>query len=144
MSAEELEERADWYQLAVQSERERIKLYSELPGRLAYLFSDDESVEYEAKAQKNALRHSAGRATLQEFRAWLETGFKSDIALDELRGASKDWVTAKEIGFGLLFQPLRCVLTGAAGGADLFDSIGLLGPAKTLARIDHGLRRLWG
>ena len=41
-----------------------------------------------------------------------------------------------------LFQPLRCALTGKAGGPDLFDVIALLGPERTLARLESGISRL--
>ena len=43
-----------------------------------------------------------------------------------------------------LFQPLRCALTGAPGGADLFDIIGLLGPDKVQGRIADAAARLRG
>ena len=41
-----------------------------------------------------------------------------------------------------LFQPLRCALTGQAGGPDLFDLIDLLGGPHALARIDAAKVRL--
>ena len=41
-----------------------------------------------------------------------------------------------------LFQPLRCALTGALGGADLFDTMGLLGAAAVRARLAAALTRL--
>jgi len=143
MSAAELEERSVWFQRAVASEQERIKLYGEMPGRLAYLFLNDESVEYAPKALKNARKHDAGQAVLLRYRTWLAERAATELDVDQLREDSRAWVAQQEIGFGLLFQPLRCVLTGAAGGADLFDSIGLLGLERSLARIDQGLDRLW-
>lgn len=144
MDAESLRGKQDWYQRAVASERERIRLYSELPDRLAYLFVADHSVEYADKAQKNALKQAEGQAVLADFRAWLAPRLEDLSDLEALRAQARQWVEDKGIGFGVLFQPLRCVLTGAAGGADLFDSVRLLGAERTLARIDHGLQRLWG
>ena len=51
---------------------------------------------------------------------------------------------AKERGIKIpvLFQPLRCVLTGAAGGPDFFDVMSLLGPDRTIRRIERGIERL--
>src|SRR5688500_6153496 len=46
-SSAELETRCDWYLAAVSSEKERIKLYSELPARIAYLLARDEELVYE-------------------------------------------------------------------------------------------------
>jgi glutamyl-tRNA synthetase len=143
MSEPELEERSAWFERAVASERERIKLYSDLPQRLAYLFVADDAVEYAPKAMKNALKHADGQAILGEFTQWLEPRLVADFDVEQLRADARDWVGSKEIGFGLLFQPLRCVLTGAAGGADIFDSIGLLGGERTLTRLKIGLQRLW-
>ena len=41
-----------------------------------------------------------------------------------------------------LFQPLRCALTGQAGGPDLFEVMALLGPAASERRIERALARL--
>jgi glutamyl/glutaminyl-tRNA synthetase len=50
----------------------------------------------------------------------------------------------KERGLAMpaLFQPLRCALTGAAGGVDLFEAMALLGAERVRARIAHGVQRL--
>ena len=54
------------------SEQERIRLYSELPDRIAYLFQDDAEVVYAEKAEKNAKKHADRVAILTDFLAWLE------------------------------------------------------------------------
>ena len=58
--------------------------------------------------------------------------------MNDLTGAIAD----NELKFPALFQPLRCALTGAGGGPDLFDVMALLGEAATVARIERGLERL--
>ena len=40
--------------------------------------------------------------------------------------------------------PERSALTGAAGGADLFDIMALLGEESVLRRIEGGIERLSG
>ncbi len=137
----ELEERAAWFEAVVASERERIKLYSELPARIAYLFQADDEVVYEEKAEKNAKKHEDRVAILTDFLAWLEPRFEAYDA-EATRAAGRDWVGERGIKFPVLFQPLRCALMGAAGGADLFDVIGLLGPERTRARIHAACERL--
>ena len=42
----------------------------------------------------------------------------------------------------MLFQPLRCALTGLPGGPDLFEIMDLLGQPATLDRIRSGVERL--
>jgi glutamyl-tRNA synthetase len=144
MTADELVERAEWFLHAVKVEQERFNLYSELPGRLAYLFAPDGEVEWDKKAEKNARKHEGGSAILGQFATWLEPQFEGGEVPDPvaLGAASKQWIADQGIKIPGLFQPLRCVLTGAAGGADLFDIIGLLGESKTLARIASGAGRL--
>ena len=61
---------------------------------------------------------------------------------EALREGTKGWVAAQGLKFPQLFQPLRCALTGKAGGPDLFDIMQLLGASRTLARIETGIERL--
>ena len=46
------------------------------------------------------------------------------------------------VGAGKLFQPLRLALTGSAASPGMFDVLALLGPARSLARIDLALARV--
>ncbi len=147
MTADELSERGAWFRAAIESERERIRLYSELPARLAYLFVPDDAVVYEEKAEKNARKQEERVTVLRAFLDWaapqIEGLDPSDTArVATLRDATRDWVKENDIKFPTLFQPLRCALTGASGGADLFDSIALLGAQHTKRRIEAGITRL--
>jgi glutamyl-tRNA synthetase len=141
LTAEELEARGDWYVRAVALEQQRILLYSELPESLAYLFAADDAVVYEEKAEKNARKHDLA-ATLGTYRDWVAARIDGSVDAAGLRDASKAWVAEQGLKFPALFQPLRCALTGKAGGPDLFDVMELMGPERTLRRIDAGLDRL--
>lgn len=57
--------------------------------------------------------------------------------------ATKAWVAERGQKLPALFQPLRCALTGRAGGPDLFTVMGLLGPEASARRIAAGIVRLW-
>ncbi|MFT4710701.1 MAG: nondiscriminating glutamyl-tRNA synthetase [Planctomycetota bacterium] len=144
MTAEEIEAQQAWYQQAVRVEQERFSIYSELPGRLAYLFASNTELAWDKKAEKNARKHAAGAETLGLFATWLETQFTGGKIEDPaaLGSATKEWLAEHELKIPVLFQPLRCVLTGAAGGADLFEIIALMGQEKTLARMASGAERL--
>ena len=61
---------------------------------------------------------------------------------EALAAEMKAWVQERGIKFPVLFQPLRCALSGQPGGRDLFEIMGLLGPQRTLLRIREGARRL--
>jgi len=54
----------------------------------------------------------------------------------------KEWITAKEIGFGKVMQPLRLSLVGALKGPHLFDIIELIGKEETIKRIENALKNL--
>lgn len=140
-SLAELERRRDWYHAAVASEKERIKLYSELPGRIAYLFATDDALPYQDDALAGAKKHAARVATLTSYLAWLAPRLEP-LEPARLRDATKPWVKEQGLAMPALFQPLRCALTGAAGGVDLFDAMALLGAASVRARIERACVRL--
>lgn len=138
---EDLAARHDWYLRVVAQEQERIRLYSELPARIAYLFAEDDAVEYDAKAEKGARKHAERLETLADYRTWL--GERADLAdAASLGAATKEWVQERGAKIPQLFQPLRCALTGLPGGPDLFEVIGLLGHESSLRRLGHALERL--
>jgi glutamyl-tRNA synthetase len=51
----------------------------------------------------------------------------------------KEWITAKEIGFGKVMQPLRLSLVGALKGPHLFDIIEMIGKEATIARVENAI-----
>jgi glutamyl-tRNA synthetase len=137
----ELERRRSWFHAAVASERERIKLYSELPARLAYLFASDRDLHYNDDALSLARKHEARLAVLKDYAAWLSPRLE---ALDppKLREDTKAWLKERGQPIPSLFQPLRCALTGLAGGVDLFEAMALLGAESVRTRIHSALVRL--
>jgi len=141
-SAEELARRADWYRAAVALEQERIRIYSEMPARLAPLFAPDHAVEYEEKAEQNARKHADRLEVLRAYLDWLAPRLADGVDAAALRDDTKAWVGERGLKFPQLFQPLRCALTGMAGGADLFDLMALLGAAAVKARLSRSLERL--
>lgn len=144
MTAEEIESRRAWFEKAVASERERVRLYSEFPDRLRYLFADDREVPYQEKAMESSRKHADSGRVLAEYLSWLSPKLERGSGPSELREETRSWLAERGLALPVLFQPLRCVLTGATGGADLFDVIELLGTQRTLCRIERGIERLFG
>ena len=70
-SAAELAARREWYHAVVASEKERIKLYSELPARIAYLFARDDDVAYRETRETAAVKHAGRVDTLTRYLAWV-------------------------------------------------------------------------
>lgn len=89
---------------------------------------------YDEKAYKKAIKEGTSEL-LQE----LITVIKGieDFSADNLQTVIKEWITAKEIGFGKVMQPLRLSLVGAMKGPDVFEIINLLGKEETILRIQN-------
>lgn len=142
MTADEISARKAWFQDVLESERERIHVYSELPARIAYLFEADDAVTYAEKAEKNARKHDDAAGVLGAYLEWLTPRIETGVDATALRADTREWVGEQGLKFPVLFQPLRCALTGAPGGADLFDTMALLGAESTRRRIAGGIERL--
>ncbi|MDD3722418.1 MAG: glutamate--tRNA ligase [Lutibacter sp.] len=54
----------------------------------------------------------------------------------------KEWITAKEIGFGKVMQPFRISLVGELKGPHLFDIAEMIGKEETIHRINKAIHTL--
>ena len=54
----------------------------------------------------------------------------------------KEWITAKEIGFGKVMQPFRLSLVGELKGPHLFDIAEMIGKEETINRINKAIHAL--
>jgi len=142
MTAEELEERGDWFTDVVRGMQERIRLYSELPEKIAFLFAGDEDLAYDEKAEENAKKHEGRIEVLEAVRDGLLPMLASGADAAALSGAGKALLAEREWKFPALGQPLRCALTGQAGGPDLFDVLIWLGPERARTRLESAMTRL--
>ena len=142
MTAEELEERSGWFQEVVRGMQERVRLYSELPEKIAFLFEGDEEVSYDEKAEKNARKHEHRAEVLAAVRDTLLPALEAGADAAALSEAGKALLAEREWKFPALGQPLRCALTGAAGGPDLFDVLVWLGPERARVRLERAIERL--
>jgi glutamyl-tRNA synthetase len=139
---QELAARRGWFADVVRTEQPRIHTFGELPERIAYLFERDEEVRWREDAEAAARKHAGAATTLREYRGWLAPKLAGGVEAAKLRDETKAWVQQRGIKIPALFQPLRCALTGFANGPDLFDVMALLGPERTLARLDRAAERL--
>lgn len=134
--------RAAWFTELVRGEQERISTYADLPERVAWAFQGDGAVVYDPKAEAGARKHADAARTLTDYAAWLEGRVAQGARPRDLGEETKAWIAARGAKLPALFQPLRCALTGAAGGRDLFEVIDLLGVEAALIRIRCGAQRL--
>ena len=142
MTEGELSERSEWFEQVVAGMQERVRLYSELPEKISFLFEEDGAVSYDEKAVKNAKKHEVRddvlRAVLERLIPMLTEG----ASASSLSEAGKAMLAEEGWKFPALGQPLRCALTGQAGGPDLFDVLLWLGPERARTRIESAMKRL--
>jgi glutamyl/glutaminyl-tRNA synthetase len=122
--------------------QERVRLYSELPEKIAFLFAGDEDLAYDEKAEENAKKHEERIGVLEAVRDGLLPMLASGADAAALSEAGKALLAEREWKFPALGQPLRCALTGQAGGPDLFDVLVWLGPERAGTRLDSAIARL--
>lgn len=142
MTAEEIAAKRTWFLAVVAGEKERIRTYSELADRIAYLFVEDEQLVYSPEAEKNARKHAERAKTLKAFLDWIRPQTQGSLDPAVLREASKHWTQEQGLKLPQLLQPLRCALTGASSGPDIYDVMQWLGTARTIRRLELGIERL--
>ena len=94
---------------------------------------------YDAKASKKNWKEETA-ALMEELVLKI-----SSIALfssENTEKEIKDWILAKDIGFGKVMQPLRLSLVGALKGPHLFDIIEMIGKEETVQRLKNAIKNL--
>ncbi|TYP99861.1 glutamyl-tRNA synthetase [Tenacibaculum adriaticum] len=66
-----------------------------------------------------------------------------DFNIENAQTEIKGWITAKEIGFGKVMQPLRLSLVGKLAGPDLFEIMTMIGKETTVKRIENAISNLF-
>jgi len=114
--------------------QERMTVLSEAPGLLAFLFTADDSLEYDA----DALPKDADQARLV-----LDASYAALTQLDDFSTAAIEEVLRRELidGAGLkprdAFGPLRTAISGRRISPPLFESMEILGKESTLTRLER-------
>jgi glutamyl-tRNA synthetase len=95
--------------------------------------------EYDVKAAKKNWKEGTAEL-MTEFVEVINSieDFSSENAEKEI----KEWITAKEIGFGKVMQPLRLSLVGALKGPHLFNIIEMIGKTETVKRVENAISTL--
>ena len=94
---------------------------------------------YDEKAAKKQWKEDTAEL-MQELIAIIET--VEDFTSLNFENAVKEWITAKEIGFGKVMQPFRLSLVGELKGPHLFDIAEMIGKQETIARIKKAIASL--
>ena len=114
--------------------RERSRTFEEMAQRAGFYLRDP--IELEPKAARKHLKPGV-RDALAELRSMLaELSDWSDAGLER---AIQALLERLELPLGKLAQPLRVAVTGSSASPGIFETLCVLGSARTLDRIDAAL-----
>ena len=102
-------------------------------------FFFESPAEYDEKAVKKQWKEDTAEL-MQELILVLET--VEDFNSLNSETAVKEWISAKEIGFGKVMQPFRLSLVGELKGPHLFDIAEMIGKQETIHRIKKAIATL--
>jgi len=113
--------------------RERGKTLVELAAKAEFYFQDPPPLDPKAEAK---VLTPDNKALLAQMREALKVPQTAEGFESLLRGLAEE----KGVKLGAVAQPLRVALTGQTASPGLFEILEILGPDKTLARIDAALK----
>ena len=115
-----------------------LRTFADIPAKCGVLFGGDDAYEYDQKAVEKVLlkNDAAGLAVLADIRPELAECEWTAAALES-------WLTGyceqNQLGMGKVAQPIRVAVTGTTISPPIFETLMILGQAKTVARIDRCL-----
>ncbi|ARV07033.1 glutamate--tRNA ligase [Polaribacter sp. SA4-10] len=127
----------EFVQKVVSSIKERAIFVADFWELSSFFF--ETPTEYDAKASKKNWKEGTAEL-MQELITVLST--IQDFSSENTEKEIKEWITAKEIGFGKVMQPLRLSLVGKLAGPHLFDIIAMIGKEETMYRIKNAIEKL--
>ncbi|MCC4212197.1 glutamate--tRNA ligase [Leeuwenhoekiella parthenopeia] len=95
--------------------------------------------EYDEKTAKKTWKEDTGEIMIHLSKIVNDT---EDFSAENLSANVKGWITAENLGFGKVMQPLRLSLVGSMSGPDVFEIAATIGKEKTLERIRFAIERL--
>lgn len=139
---------ADTLMILASAVKPRAKTLRDTLKPIAFALASDTGYEFDkAAVEKNLLASDrAGAKLLAEFKpvlagidAWTPGSIHAAI---EAFAKSKGFVGEKGVNVGPIAQPLRIAITGVAVSPPLGETLGVLGKASTMARIERCLTSL--
>lgn len=115
------------------------RTFADVVKKAEFIFLDDDSVQYDAKAVKKILAKNDGQGyvmlerLLPDLRSLGEWSAASLEA--HLKAQSESW----EVGFGQVAQPIRVAVSGTTVSPQIGQTLVLLGRDATLRRIERTL-----
>jgi glutamyl-tRNA synthetase len=139
----------------VQAIKPRAKTLGDGHKPIAFALTADDAIAYDPAAVQKVIQGPAapaskdapptgltGRDVLVAMRAMLADHPPNAWSPAEIDAAISHLATTRGLGLGAAAQPLRIALTGTTISPGLGHCCAILGPTRTLTRIDRALRTL--
>lgn len=124
---------------AVELERGRVEVLSELPEAVEYFFTLPE-YDVELVVWKNATKEES-KKVLEELKDLLG-GYEGDWNLEKISELVKEFITEKGYGNGDVLSPMRTSLAGKQNSPNPFELANAFGKEESLRRIGVAIERL--
>jgi glutamyl-tRNA synthetase len=127
----------DYVKKAIDTCRDKIKLFSDLPGYAGFYFSDQIIYDPEAAAKDLVPENKPRLLKLRE--AFSQA---SDFTAESLEKTLKAIAAELGVKAGLLVHPTRLACTGRTAGPSLYHLLEVLGKDTVLQRLDKALAQM--
>ena len=102
----------------------------------SYFFQDE--FNYDDKAVRKQLKKDELRQGLQQLKTWLSS--HRPVTADDFRNALRETEKVAGLEEGKLNQPARLAVSGVSSGADIVETLAIVGSDRTVVRIDRLLK----
>lgn len=126
---------ADWYDLLASALKPRTTLAADVVDQAAYLYTNDDELEYDDKSVKKWLAKQGVRVALNAAEDALASLSDDNWTPEAIEAALEPLPTQLGMGKGKVFQPVRVACVGRAVSPGIGETLALLGREHALARI---------
>jgi glutamyl-tRNA synthetase len=138
-TAEELEERGEWYLSLIDLLKTRARRIPDLVDLARPFLVDELEFDPEAVAKHWSKAPAEVLEQLTALRSALED---ATWDAESLEGVIRGYAEGISVGAGRVIHPLRVAVTGRDASPGIFEVLALLGRMKVLARLDQAIVRL--
>ena len=127
----------EYVKAAIDTCKDKVKLFSELPGYAGFYFADAIVLDAEAMKKDFVPENKPRLLKLRDAFAQL-----AEFNAASLELTLKATATALGVKAGVLVHPIRLACTGKTAGPSLYHLLEVLGKDRVLARIDKALAQM--
>ena len=128
---------AAWYDLLAAALKPRTTLSGDVVAQAAFLYADDDDLEYDEKAVAKWLGKAGAREALDAAGEALAALSEDDFTPEAIEAVLDPLPERLGMGKGKVFQPIRVAVVGGAASPGIGETLALCGRSHVLARIER-------